>query len=123
MRRTMVMTLLLGMVLTASGVHAAWDTAFEADVMPNDPSLGSGIWNLAAGCDYSQTSTADGILHLRDPWLTRNAYYIRETSIPAGTPLTVETRVRIASGASNYPYIGPATLGVTEPRSSSSTCE
>ncbi len=111
MHRIVFVAPLLAMAL-ASGTALAWDTIYEADVMPTDASLGASLWNLAPACDSSLTGVGSGVLHLRDPWLDRKIYYVRETSMPAGTPMTVETRVRIASGSSNYQYIGPAALGV-----------
>ena len=75
----------------------AWDYFYDCSVLPDDPSLGAGIWNKFSGNDYTQTFASDGILHITDTSADAAVVYGR-FAVASGSPLTVEARVRIVYG-------------------------
>jgi hypothetical protein len=80
-----------------------WETSYEADVLPNSPDLGAAQWS--GGGDLSLTYVENGVLRMVDPWggaTQRGVYFYRESGLPAGTPATIESRVRVFSASSTW---------------------
>jgi len=103
----------LGMICSCHTAYC-WEISYEGNVMPNDPVLGSGVWRVYSGCDLSQTWSDGEVLHLIDPWTDKEVRFSREAvAIPAGTPITMEARLRIASGTTPGSGLAPAFMGAS----------
>lgn len=98
MFRTMCVVLFVLVTLCGSRA-SAWDYFYDGTVLPNDPLLGSGQWWPWPGMDTSVCSCDGGVLRIDDDRASMSATFYKFAVPTAGTPVTLEARVRVASGA------------------------
>ena len=79
------------------GACCAWEYFYDASTLPNDPSLGADEWRTFSGSDVSMCTTDGDILHVVDARTDKSAYFYRYSAPPL-SPITMEARVRVASG-------------------------
>jgi hypothetical protein len=97
-RSVTLVALVIAALALAGGIALAWETDYDGTVLPDSPELGAARWTLNG--DLSLTSITDSVLRTVDPWSDRrNVYFYRESGMPAGTPVTVEARLRVMSSA------------------------
>lgn len=108
----MVLTLLLiaCCIAVLSPMASAWDVTYDGSVFPNDTTLGQTIWKNGSRNDLSGCSVQDGLLHLSDQATDKTALFSREPMLPSGTPITIEARVKVLSGASAFTGDPPARI-------------
>lgn len=90
----------------------AWDINYDGSVLPNDGTLGTAVWTGCTINDVSRCSVQDGVLHLVDQSTKKTAEFYREKMLPKDTPITLEARVRIASGTGITANDAPARIEV-----------
>jgi hypothetical protein len=86
------------LLMASSGPASCWEISYEGDVLPNSAELGEVKWS--GGQDTSLTYTHEGVLRTVDPWVTRSVEFNREHSMPAGSAVTIESRLRVLSVSS-----------------------
>ena len=74
-------------------------------MLPEDASLGANQWSNYSGNDFSACSTDGNVLHIVDASTTAAACFYRHAA-PASSPITVEARVRVASGEGSSLSVG-----------------
>ena len=113
MKRNTIYLLICIFVLAAcSSAHAAWRTVYDGSVFPDSPALGSAAWTAGPTNDLSASSARDGMLHLVDQWADRSVWFQQGLSdYPAGSPVTVEARLRVNAAYSSADWIAPVQFG------------
>lgn len=97
MKRAIIFISLLMLTTVLLAVSAsAWDVSYEGNVMPNATELGTSKWGVDWIGGLSASSTDGNTLHLVDNRADSVVYLWREADgFPAGTPLTMEARVKV----------------------------
>lgn len=111
-RNLLMLSLITVCVFSLCSVVFAWDTNYDGSVMPNDQTLGSAAWTSSSSNDISRCSIQDNIFNLADLISDSTAYFYREKMLPKETPLTLEARVRVASGTGASAEDAPAIIDV-----------
>ncbi len=98
-----MMLLVLGTLICGSQV-LAWDLSYEGNVMPSASQLGTSKWSETPR-GLPDSSTDGDVLHLVDNRTDRTVYLWRgAVAFPAGTPLTMEARVKVlAADTGSFP--------------------
>ena len=111
MLRLITLAICLSAVLVmAGGAAFCWEISYEGDVLPNSPELGAEKW--LGDADLSLTYIENSVLRTVDVWSNGRVYFY-QFPIPAGTPVTGESRLRVFSASSpGGSEIGPGLFGV-----------
>lgn len=90
-------------------VAKAWDVMYDGSLLPNDPSLGANAWFAYHGT--SMCSSDGSVLRISDNPTVSPAAFLKSPSFPARSPVTVEARVRVASGEGVFLAAGETGFG------------
>ena len=98
------------------GNASAWDVSYEGDVMPNSPTLGSFAWSAYMAPNGLSLSSSDGeFLHLVDTDTNLPFLFREDSMLPAGTSITMETRVKVLAASPLHDWSHALQMGANTP--------
>ncbi len=109
MRRTTIcpipIALVLGLLLVsaAQGADLTWEYIYEADILPDDTSLGDNAWQLMGDNSFAEI-TDQGELHIDDVGASHCFFLYNVADVALMQQATIEARVKVLSqsGSANY---------------------
>ncbi len=91
-----IVALLIMLTWISASPSLAWDVSYEGNVLPNSSALGTSTWVAVPFGNTLAGSSADGdVLHLVDSSDFICCFAREAAGIPAGTPFTIEARMKI----------------------------